>query len=95
MPEQLPSPDEPEPTGAVSHEAAADIVGEVLAWYRQEILAARRAPAPDPVRLEQLLAEHDACVRDRDRLPDATAKETGRIGARYAARLEQLKATGS
>ncbi|MBP2055894.1 hypothetical protein J2Z21_008910 [Streptomyces griseochromogenes] len=94
MPEQLPSPDEPEPAHAVSREATADIVGEVLAWYRQEILAAR-CTASDPARLKQLLAEHDACVRDQDRLRDATAQETARIGALYAARLEQLKATGS
>lgn len=48
---------------------------------------------PDPARLEQLLTEDDACVRDR--LPDATAEETERIGALYAVRLEQFKTTGS
>ncbi|MFE3144293.1 hypothetical protein [Streptomyces scopuliridis] len=89
-----PSPGEPEPSGAVSREATADVMGQVTAWYNREILAERRAPGPDPERLEQLIARRRECVQDRARLEEAEGEEAARIGALYAARLKELEATG-
>ncbi|MFJ2900220.1 hypothetical protein ACIO87_35770 [Streptomyces sp. NPDC087218] len=81
-------PQHPAPGG---HEDILETVGKVIAWYQQEIHAARRSPGSAPNRLEQLLAEYTACVRDRDRLRDATGQEAQRLGALYAARLKELQ----
>ncbi|MFD5557642.1 hypothetical protein ACFWIA_27850 [Streptomyces sp. NPDC127068] len=89
------SPSSPsEPADEVSPQAPADVVEEVMAWYSKAILAARRAPHPDPERLEQLLARRQECVRDRARLEEADAGESARITASYSARLKELRATG-
>ncbi|MFE7513102.1 hypothetical protein ACFU8I_18060 [Streptomyces sp. NPDC057540] len=84
-----------EPADAVSPQAPADVVEEVMAWYSRAILAERRAPHSDPERLEQLLAQRQECVRDRARLEDADTEETARITASYTARLKELRATDS
>lgn len=65
-----------------------------MAWYSRELLAERRAPHPDPERLEHLLARRQECVRDRERLEEADGEEAARITASYAARLKELEATG-
>ncbi|TDU67104.1 hypothetical protein [Streptomyces sp. KS 21] len=84
-------PQHPAPGG---HEDTLEIVGKVIAWYQQEIHAARQSPASSPGRLDQLLDEYTACVRDRERLRDATGEEAERLGALYAARLKELEAAG-
>lgn len=76
------------------HEDALEIVGKVIAWYQQEIHAVRRSPASSPGRLDQLIEEYTACVRDRERLRDTGGEEAERLGALYAARLKELEATG-
>ncbi|MEU1668521.1 hypothetical protein ABZ547_34065 [Streptomyces sparsogenes] len=83
-----------EPADAVSPQAPADVVEEVMAWYSRALLAERRASHPDPERLEHLLARRQECVRDRARLEEADAEEIARITASYAARLKELEATG-
>lgn len=86
--------------GAADHEVAADyevaveLVGQVIAWYSQRILAARRAGA-SPQTLSELIAQRLECVQDRDRLEDADAQETARLAALYAARLKELQTPGS
>ncbi|MFD9240650.1 hypothetical protein ACFV0D_01680 [Streptomyces sp. NPDC059556] len=82
-----------EPADALSPQAPADVVEEMMAWYSRAILAERRAPS-DPPRLEQLLAQRQECVRDRARLEEADTEETARITASYAARLQELGANG-
>ncbi|MFD6184877.1 hypothetical protein [Streptomyces goshikiensis] len=84
-------PQHPAPGG---HEDTLEIVGKVIAWYQQEILSVRRSPAPSPGRLDQLIDEYSACVRDRERLRDATGEEAERLGVLYAARLKGLEAAG-
>ncbi|MEU3774310.1 hypothetical protein AB0F11_14110 [Streptomyces sp. NPDC032472] len=84
-----------EPADVAGSQVPADVVGEVLAWYTRELMAERRAPHPDPERLEHLLARHQEGMQDRARLRDADAEETARITALYAARLKELEATGS
>ncbi|MFK0202780.1 hypothetical protein [Streptomyces lavendulae] len=69
-------------------------MGKVIAWCQQEIHAVRRSPASSPGRLEQLIEEYAACVRDREQLRDASGEEAQQLGALYAARLKELKATG-
>ncbi|MEV7617075.1 hypothetical protein [Streptomyces sp. NPDC089799] len=66
-----------------------------MAWYTRELLAERRAPHPNPERLEHLLARQQECVQDQARLREADAEETARITALYAARLKDLEANGS
>ncbi|MGA4803517.1 hypothetical protein [Streptomyces lavendulocolor] len=80
-----------EPADAVSPQAPADLVEEVMAWYSRALLAERRAPHPDPERLEHLLARRKECVDDRARLEEASTEETARITASYAARLKELE----
>ncbi|MER5781311.1 hypothetical protein ABT104_06215 [Streptomyces mobaraensis] len=87
-----PRPHSSEPAGAVSYEDASNTVGRVIAWYSREVMAERRSPAPDPARLERLIAEQRECVQDRARLEDAGDEEMARITARYAARLKELQA---
>ncbi|MEU7088002.1 hypothetical protein [Streptomyces achromogenes] len=76
------------------YEVAVELVGQVIAWYSQRILAARRAGA-DPRALEELMAQRMECIRDRDRLEAADAQETARLAALYAARLKELQTPGS
>ncbi|AXE27947.1 hypothetical protein C0216_31105 (plasmid) [Streptomyces globosus] len=83
-----------EPADAVSPQAPADVVEEVMAWYTRALLAERRASHSDPERLEDLLARRQECLRDRARLEEADAEEIARITASYAARLKELEATG-
>ncbi|MGW8065895.1 hypothetical protein ACVV2G_27395 [Streptomyces ziwulingensis] len=83
-----------EPADAVSPQAPADVVEEVMAWYTRELLSERRASHPAPERLEHLLARQQECVRDRARLEEADVQEAARITASYAARLKELKTTG-
>ncbi|MFJ4866641.1 MULTISPECIES: hypothetical protein [unclassified Streptomyces] len=85
---------DPQHPDSGGHEDTLEIVGKVIAWYHQEILAAHRSPASAPGRLDQLLDEYSACVRDRERLRDATGEESERLGALYAARLMELEAAG-
>ncbi|MFF2779964.1 hypothetical protein ACFVU3_34310 [Streptomyces sp. NPDC058052] len=85
-------PQDPAPGG---HEDTLETVGKVIAWYQQEIHAVRRSPAASPGRLDQLIEEYTACVRDRERLREASGEEAERLGAFYAARLKELEATGS
>ncbi|MFD5412428.1 hypothetical protein [Streptomyces nojiriensis] len=94
MPDPASASSSSEPADAVSPQVAADVLEEVMAWYTRELLAARRAPHPDPERLEQLLARRQECVQDRERLEEADGAETARITALYAARLKALKDTG-
>lgn len=65
-----------------------------MAWYTRELLAGRRAARPDPERMKHLLARHQECARDRERLEEADGEETARITALYTARLLELEATG-
>ncbi|WP_326615194.1 hypothetical protein OG949_40575 (plasmid) [Streptomyces scopuliridis] len=84
----------PEPADAPGYQDASDALTQVITWYSQQLLAERRSPAPDPGRLNRLIAEHGECVRDRARLEDAAPAELARITALYAARLKELEATG-
>ncbi|MEU3407552.1 hypothetical protein ABZ766_26900 [Streptomyces sp. NPDC006670] len=77
------------------HEDALEIVGKVIAWYQREIHAVRRSPDSSAGRLEQLIEEYTACVRDRERLRDADGEEAARLGGLYAARLKDLESAGS
>ncbi|WP_436961295.1 hypothetical protein [Streptomyces sp. SudanB182_2057] len=79
---------------AADHEVAVELVGQVIAWYSQRILAAWRAGAT-PEALSELIAQRLECVRDRDRLEDANAQETARLAVLYAARLKELQTPGS
>ncbi|MGW0537989.1 hypothetical protein [Streptomyces sp. NPDC003032] len=70
--------------------AAAELLTQVIARYAQLIHTERRT-GTDPRRLEELLAQQQACVQDRARLAEAGAGEVARLAARYAARLKALK----
>ncbi|KOU01342.1 hypothetical protein ADK86_12395 [Streptomyces sp. NRRL F-5755] len=72
---------------------AEEVVGQVIAWYSQQIRAERRAGAA-PQRLEDLAARRQACVEDRHRLEEAAPEEAARITALYAARLKELEGSG-
>lgn len=93
-PDHTPAPLPDGQDGAAGHEAAAELVEKVIAWYSQRILAERRAGAA-PEALRELAARRQACVEDRDRLEDADAKETARLAALYAARLKDLESPAS
>ncbi|MEV5982809.1 hypothetical protein [Streptomyces sp. NPDC052114] len=86
----------PQPDGQASAEdvaAAAEAVDQVLAWYSRQILIERRSSAPDPRRLEQLMAQRQVCGEDRDRLDEAGPQEVARLAAHYTARLQELQST--
>ncbi|MFG2887591.1 hypothetical protein ACGFYV_35830 [Streptomyces sp. NPDC048297] len=76
----------------VSETAAVALLTEVIARYGQLIQAGRR-DGMDPQRLDELVAQWQACMRDRTRLQEADAGEVARLVARYAARLKELKAS--
>ncbi|MEU2873053.1 hypothetical protein ABZ769_28285 [Streptomyces olivoreticuli] len=94
----LPPSRSPEPApagsaGAVSAEAAADLVEQVIALYGQQILAEHRSHAPDPERLKALKAlkaQLVACAADQEALQDAAPGEVAEIAARYAALAREL-----
>ncbi|MFJ3780064.1 hypothetical protein ACIPX0_51250 [Streptomyces sp. NPDC090075] len=71
-------PPEPAPgragDGAVGAEEAHEIVGTVIAWYSQQLLAARRAG--DRQRLEELMAQRYKCVEDQLWLKDASPESS-------------------
>ncbi|MFD9572679.1 hypothetical protein ACFWBI_22890 [Streptomyces sp. NPDC059982] len=92
MPDPTP-PSSPSPGSAGP--AASVLVGEVIAWYQERIMAERRSPGPDPQRLRQLIALHAACVQDQLRLEDADLEEQERITVLYAARLKELEDSGA
>ncbi|MEU8718235.1 hypothetical protein [Streptomyces sp. NPDC048663] len=87
------TPDEPDFSGLDGGEdqQADDIVREVVGWYNAEIVAARRAPAPDDERIETLKAGRAAALADQAQLTTADPEEAARIAAVYAARLSELK----
>ncbi|GHH55398.1 hypothetical protein [Streptomyces candidus] len=95
-----PTPHDPAPASGspeprpVSHEAALELVGQVIAWYRRQIQAERRAPEPDQERLAALAAGEREAAKDETALEDAPegadAAQISRIAARYAALLEEL-----
>ncbi|MQS17500.1 hypothetical protein F7Q99_36275 [Streptomyces kaniharaensis] len=68
----------------------AEKIEQAAAWYTEQIHAERRRPAPDPDRVEQLLAERAACTTALRDLPEATAQELERIEALYDARLNEI-----
>ena len=78
---------EPQP---VSYETALETVRQVVAWYAQQIQAARRSPEPDQARLSSLTAGERAAQDDAAALEDADDTETARIAARYEARFNEL-----
>ncbi|MFF4393271.1 hypothetical protein ACFY0G_42145 [Streptomyces sp. NPDC001552] len=86
---------DPTPPSFSSPDSAGPVVGEVIAWYQERILAERRSPGPDPQRLQQLIALHAACVQDQLRLEDADLEEQERITVLYAARLKELEDSGA
>jgi uncharacterized protein len=65
-------------------------VQEVNTWYAEQLMAERRADAPDPERLKVLKEGLVACAADHQALQDADEKEVAEIAARYAARLKEL-----
>jgi hypothetical protein len=93
-------PDTPSPEPSDSavqsagYEAVAETLELVLAEYTRRLMDEKRSPAPDPARLEQLTAQRRECVRDRDRLQDASAQEVARIAELYAARWREIEASG-
>lgn len=76
--------------GTVDEAAAAGLLTQVIARYGQLIQAERRA-GTDPQLLGELLAQQQACVRDRARLAEADAEEVTRLAVLYAARLKELQ----
>ncbi|MFF3558252.1 hypothetical protein ACFYXL_33115 [Streptomyces tsukubensis] len=89
-----PAPGGFDPAEPVGYEAAVEAVGGVIAWYSSRILAERRAGAT-PEALRELALQRQACVKDRDRLQDADARETVRLFTLYTTRLADLKERGS
>ncbi|MEV7783611.1 hypothetical protein [Kitasatospora sp. NPDC088351] len=84
-------PGTPEDTGDDgARRRVAEKIEEVAAWYAEQIHAERRRPAPDPVRVERLLAERAACTKALRDLPETTGMELGRIEADYEARLSEI-----
>ncbi|MFC5724147.1 hypothetical protein ACFP1Z_28670 [Streptomyces gamaensis] len=68
-------------------------MGQVIAWYTRRILAEHRRDAPDTERLEELKARRQECVREQDRLRDASVQESTRIATAYEALLEELESS--
>jgi len=87
------TPDEPDFSGLGGGEEqqADDVVREVVGWYNAQIIAERRAPAPDGERIEALKAGREAALADQAQLATADPEEADRIAAVYAARLRELK----
>ncbi|WP_239567513.1 hypothetical protein [Streptomyces sp. G44] len=75
----------------VNRQAAEKLVQQVSTWYSQQIIAERRAPAPDAQRLKHLTDLLAACAADRQALEDAEADEIDAIAARYAARAKEFE----
>lgn len=92
--QRSPEPSQHGPDGS-DYEVALDVVGLVIAWYSERILAERRSGTQDAERLEQLIAQYQSCVEDRERLEDASGEETARIRAAYEALLDRLESTKS
>ncbi|MFL4496481.1 hypothetical protein ACJ6WD_35365 [Streptomyces sp. VTCC 41912] len=88
---QPPSQPSPDLGGdEVGYEVALEILRNVLAWYSEQLLLARRSG--DQQRLEELKARRLECVEDQHRLREAGPEETARITAVYAALLKELEA---
>ncbi|MFF8868043.1 hypothetical protein ACF08B_39090 [Streptomyces sp. NPDC015139] len=68
----------------------AGLLTQVIALYGQLIHTERRG-GTDQHRLDELLAEQQACVRDRARLAEADTEEITRLAALYSARLKELQ----
>lgn len=68
----------------------AEKIEQVAAWYTEQIRTERRRPAPDPDRVEQLLAERAASTKALRDLPEATGAELERIEALYDAKLSEI-----
>ncbi|MGW7328140.1 hypothetical protein ACWGIU_05875 [Streptomyces sp. NPDC054840] len=94
MHDPVPASGSPEPADMVAYQSASDTLTQVIAWYTRQVLAERRLPVPDAEQLDRLIAEQGECVRDRARLQDAAPAEVARLSALYAARLNELEATG-
>jgi hypothetical protein len=80
----------PDPGGA-GYESARENVGQVLAWYTQQIMRERRAGIPNEALMEELKAAQRACVSDQKALEEASPAQVARIAADYEARLNDLK----
>ncbi|WP_217214275.1 hypothetical protein [Streptomyces sp. AC550_RSS872] len=86
------TPDEPDFSGLEGgdEQAAQDAVQEVVNWYNTQIIAERRAPAPDEERIEELKASRQTALADQAQLATADPEEAEQIAAVYAARLREL-----
>ncbi|MER0443175.1 hypothetical protein ABR738_01045 [Streptomyces sp. Edi4] len=75
----------------VNPEAVEHLAQDVINLYTEQLMKERRAPVPDPERMERLKAELAACAADQQALEDAGPAEVDEIAARYAARAQELK----
>ncbi|MFE2414978.1 hypothetical protein ACFXDE_42305 [Kitasatospora sp. NPDC059408] len=82
------TPDSTRDAGALHR--IGEKIGQVAAWYTEQIHAERRRPVADPERVEQLLAERAASTKALRDLPEMTGMELERIEADYDARLSEI-----
>ncbi|MCD9145486.1 hypothetical protein [Streptomyces albireticuli] len=75
-----------------AYESALELVGQVTAWYSARILTERRSGA-DAQRLQELISRRQACVKDQERLEDASGEETAGIVTAYEALLNELESS--
>ncbi|MFE0043827.1 hypothetical protein [Streptomyces albireticuli] len=75
-----------------AYESALELVGQVASWYSARILAERRSGA-DAQRLQELISRQQACVKDQERLEDASGEETAGIASAYEALLNELESS--
>ncbi|MER7518280.1 hypothetical protein [Streptomyces sp. NPDC126499] len=71
--------------------AAEESVEAVVRWYEDRLSAERGASAPDPRRIAEWKAGHEAALADRAQLATADPEEAAGITVAYAALLKELK----
>ncbi|MQS17861.1 hypothetical protein F7Q99_38170 [Streptomyces kaniharaensis] len=82
------TPDNARDAGALHR--IGEKIEQAAAWYTEQIHTERRRPAPDPDRVEQLLAERAASTKALRDLPEMTGEELQRIEALYDAKLSEI-----
>ncbi|GAA3399207.1 hypothetical protein [Streptomyces roseoviridis] len=71
--------------------AAEEAVAAVVRWYEERLAAERDSSAPDPARIAEWKAGHEAALSDRAQLATADPEEAAGITVAYTALLKELK----
>ncbi|MFG2533075.1 hypothetical protein [Streptomyces sp. NPDC048516] len=75
----------------MARDQAVNVVRAVMAWYAGQVTKERRAPMPNPARVEELTAAWEAARADQNRLAEADPEEMARVAAHYAGRYRELR----